>query len=481
MRKGIAATAIIAALLAFVPWQPVMALRLPPLLIDSPLAKKLGFIGGGRALGLGVTITASSCTDTIVNAAIVSAMSGDTVVIPPGTCTWSTHDAIGFYYQPNITLQGSGTTVAQGAATTGGTTIDATSLNGFHAFAWRDITHVGGGRMTNIHFICAQILVEGPGWRIDHNTFECHQHNYQIYTAGILADNTNSDAYNQLTSPLNGLIDNNKFIDLRVLAFRLDAGTFGENTGSTTWSESLGLGTTDAVYVEDNDFHFESFQNVIDCQGSGKFVFRFNTVEESYLETHPAIGGPSGGTRGCRKWEVYNNTFTQSALEVSQPLTFRGGTGVFFNNTYVGAFGNGQGNFQINRATQDFGGFGLCNGTNPWDGNQDATGWPCLDQIGRGTDNTGPFNGSPPPYTPQPQSSEPAYFWNNKMNGSAMTFGSFDSQTAARLVLNRDYFVSVSVAKPNYTQLIHPHPLQGAGPALPRPATGVIVTPAGGH
>ena len=51
----------------------------------------------------------------------------------------------------------------------------------------------------------------------------------------------------------------------------------------------------------------------------------------------------------------------------------------------------------------------LCDGKSPWDGNQDATGWPCLDQIGRGGDNA-PFNGTPPPF---PQKSEPAYFWNN--------------------------------------------------------------------
>jgi hypothetical protein len=77
----------------------------------------------------------------------------------------------------------------------------------------------------------------------------------------------------------------------------------------------------------------------------------------------------------------------------------------------------------------------------------------------------GPFNGSPPPYSPPPQSSEPVYFTNNKMNGASMIFAPFNAESAARLVLNRDYFVSDTVMKPGYTPYFYPHPLQG----LPAP------------
>jgi hypothetical protein len=160
---------------------------------------------------------------------------------------------------------------------------------------------------------------------------------------------------------------------------------------------------------------------------------------------------------------------TQSALVVGAPVNIRGGAGVMFNTTWTGTFGDGHGTLVVTRAyTNNFPFLNACDGTSPWDGNLGSgasAGWPCIDQIGRGGDNMGPFNGSPPPYSPPPQSSEPVYFTNNKMNGASMIFTPFNAESAARLVLNRDYFVSDTVMKPGYTPYFYPHPLQG----LPAP------------
>src|SRR5580704_8934053 len=52
------------------------------------------------------TITASSCSVSDVQAAINTANNGDTVIIPNGSCTWSS----GITFSVQITLQGASTT-----------------------------------------------------------------------------------------------------------------------------------------------------------------------------------------------------------------------------------------------------------------------------------------------------------------------------------------------------------------------------------
>jgi hypothetical protein len=407
----------------------------------------------------GSTFVAASCNwQDVVNAENLAYAAGHTspatVIIPAGTCTdWPAHASAG---APLISTADGWPVTLQGAGGTA-TTIDVTAANGQTALY---INAAVGARVTGIRFLCGQVKFSGSGVRIDHNTFECHQHNVSVYTAGVYATNTNASGANQLSAPLKGLIDNNHFIDMRVLVFRFGAdGNISENGGATVWSDALGLGTDDAVYVEDNDFHMESFQNAIDCEFAGKFVFRYNTVVDTYLEMHPA----RGQARGCRKWEIYNDTLTQSVLSVAQPFSIRGGTGVMFGTRWTGTFGDGNGQLAIVRAVENLGpGTWLgCDGTSPWDGNQDATGWPCLDQPGRGGDFGTPFNGSPPPYSPPPQLSVPAYFWDNLMNGAQLSVVPHDAPSAARLMINRDYFVSPSTAMPGYTPYTYPHPLQG--------------------
>src|ERR1700674_3069643 len=61
------------------------------------------------------TITAASCSQTDVQNAINSASSGDAVVVPAGTCSWST---VTILNTKGITLQGAsdGTTINGSAA-----------------------------------------------------------------------------------------------------------------------------------------------------------------------------------------------------------------------------------------------------------------------------------------------------------------------------------------------------------------------------
>ncbi len=436
-----------------------------------------------RALGVGVVlllvgliwtapvhvqspIAAASCSAANINTAIATALAGSAtlVTVPPGTCVWSAGQS--------VHATGTSRTIRLLGAGIGQTIIDATALGG-GANSTMFTGRFAGGDISGFTIKCGQIRTYGTGWRIHHNQLTCDQLNYGTYGTGVWANNTNITGVVGGTAPLDGLVDHNTFVDQRVLVERWASGDRVEQDGSTLWSEPLGLGGPGAVYVEDNTFTHLSFGNVIDCQESGEYVFRFNTVHEAYPEAHT----PRGYFRGCRKWEIYNNTFTQSALVVQSVAIINGGTGVIFNNTWTGTFGGNTGSLTYQRAYVDDGAssFGLCNGASPWDGNQDATGWPCLDQLGRSTDPTA-FVGSPPPYPTHTQSGDPAYFWNNKINGSNLTWNIFDTlgpggTTAARVIAGRDFFTSPSTAKPGYTPYTHPHPfvLSGAPAAATTP------------
>ena len=213
------------------------------------------------------------------------------------------------------------------------------------------------------------------------------------------------------------------------------------------------------MYIEDNTYTSSVFNNAIDCQFSGRYVFRHNTVTDSYVETH----GTGGEGRGCRKIEVYANTFTatRSGGETYRLGNFRGSTGVFFDNDVYGQAIWGSGiALDIRRApgvNPSEGNFGLCDGTNPVDGNQDAYGYQCLDQIGSGRDTTAL---SWPPSPPPVHTLDPLYFWNNKYRPSNADVPVYvnDSSSANRIHINRDYYVNVG-AKPGYTAYTYPHPL----------------------
>ena len=96
--------------------------------------------------------------------------------------------------------------------------------------------------------------------------------------------------------------------------------------------------------------------------------------------------------------------------------------------------------------------FARATGADPIDGNTQPTttykGWPCKDQIGRGTH----------------QSSEPFYEWNNIENGSDVDVtvynnwtGCFNPQPSDHVKENRDYYNDTP--KPGYTPFVYPHPL----------------------
>jgi hypothetical protein len=194
-----------------------------------------------------------------------------------------------------------------------------------------------------------------------------------------------------------------------------------------------------------------------------------------------------GSLRSCRKWEVYNNTFTMT-YESGQFVFvgIRGGTGVIHDNTYtnspyymgvpvvVGLYRTGQtdgdpwdalcsvtsGKFTGGSTTPPGGCTGTANGCITMDGPGTGaqTGYPCRDQFG--------FTGN------DPQTSQPVLIWNNRQNGVQANVFDFNGPVpypTTYIVNNRDYCTGTTMpttcngVATTYTDYTYPHPLAGGG------------------
>ena len=388
------------------------------------------------------TINAASASRSDVQTAINTAVSGDVVIVPAGFVTWTT--AVSIPTGKKITLQGSG--------------MDATVITGGDGWKAIDMT-TSGSRVTGIGFISSAgvIQVDGDGWRID----QCRFYS-DTFVVGV------SVYGNRENNHPTGLIDSCIFHNMRITVDGYVAGSLP--TAHALWAQPLNLGSGDGVvYVENNTFTFTVFGNAIDANVGGRYVFRYNTLNDVYIEAHATLYNDTG----TRKWEIYNNTFTFGAT-VWVPFRLRGGTGVVFNNTLIGAWTLP--NIVLDdRRSCELTASGLCDGSSPWDGNMEGlSGYPCRGQIGRSTDQW--LWTSTKPYPPQQL--EPAYAWNNKFGAKDVTFFQFGcARSISHIQPGRDYFDNT--VKPGYVPYTYPHPLRSVAEttATTTPTTTTVTTP----
>ncbi len=290
--------------------------------------------------------------------------------------------------------------------------------------------------------------------------------NFRIYNCKLWGQQT-SGTYvclqfgegNDLAEHQYGLVDNCEIVNGRILVFA--------GMGEGSWKEPTHLGSEEAVYVEDCRFTYPSglLHNAIDANQGGRFVFRHNYVEDSFIMSHSLMNGqPDYFSRGTRITEVYENTLiaTQPNYTRFAAIFLRSGTGVVFNNRIINmAVGN---QYQLavaidNVRTYDSPPYvGKADGANPIDGNQEANGYPALDQIGRGQD-IGTIGDPLPRYYAKnrtPQALEPMYIWNNKLDG-VVKEPLVHNGCEIHIKKNRDYYTS---PKPGYTPCPYPHPLR---------------------
>lgn len=345
------------------------------------------------------TISAKSCNMSHVQEAINSATTGDTIVVPPGNCTWA--GAVSITAAKKIILIGAGMDLTVITMSPLGYAVNLTA---------------SGSRLSGFGFINGAVAVDGEGWRIDH----CKSI-FNTYNTGIIIRG------NTLKKHPIGLIDNCIFNNSRV------AIGFATLMNNDIWSQPLGLGTNNAVFVEDCVFNGVSDSiNAIDSNYGGRYIFRFNTVNDQYLEAHTV----QAANRAARSWEIYNNTINQVTKGMWVSGYMRGGTGVIFNNTLTGTWTAGWA-MDNGRSCASATVAGQCDGSSPWDGTG-TYGYPCRDQIGRSTDDWLWTAKNPYPT----QTLDPAYIFNNKKSKAehiAFTSSHCAVETS-QVQENRDYY-----------------------------------------
>lgn len=377
----------------------------------------------------GATIQAASCSQADVQAAIDAAADGDTVLVPAGSCTWTTTQAMTpavSIANKTLTLQGAGidrTTITDGTGyqafeqalvldSAAGKVIRLTgfTFQGGHDQEWHGIVNIWGSSTC-----CA-------GFRVDHVRFvDTINHTIEIGDAFGVIDHCTIEGNS------GGILVKSTY------------------PGDSSWAAPLELGSARAVYVEDCVFDFDAhYRGAIDAQSGGRYVFRHNTLINTYITNHGTeTGYPE---RGAFSFEIYANTLSSSE-DWFTAMFLRGGTGVIFDNTASG-FGNlaVAANY---RSCDPYGDWGRCDGTSAFDGNAEANGYPCFDQIGRSTD-AGPGTA---------QALEPLYQWGNILDGleADLTVHWGCPQVAEHIQENRDYFDNTP--RPGYTPYTYPHPL----------------------
>ncbi len=414
------------------------------------------------------THTASSCSDSDIQAAVNAAGDGDTVIVPAGNCTFISAVTVDLSAGKSLTILGNNCTLdGNGRPISCPTNITSFGFDftGADGKAWRlaNMTMKGSAGVT--------VWGESKNWRIDHIYFDTSTG----HTSGrvIWIQPTGS-----AVSYTAGVIDHCTFYHPQVPQLFHVSNTISAGNGS--WAREIGLGGPDAVYVEDCIFDhpdFNASRPIMDGRGEG-YVFRHNQVTNGYLEMHDAI---VGNFRGLRKWEIYENTFTNTGTKPCTNLHLRGGTGVAFNNSFVGKANCDDGiEFHLYRTYQTGGDpwttlCGSSSGTAYLDTtatyprncssgagcvNKDGAGingYPCRDQIG----TTG--NGV--------QTIVPALLWNNKYCATAPctpnTNVSLNMVSGASYYTSgRDYCIGTTSMPATcngrtqtYTPYAYPHPL----------------------
>jgi hypothetical protein len=455
----------------------VRALRL----VGAVLGVLACLVGGAEA----ATIPAASCSAADVQAALNTAVTGDTVTVPAGNCTWTTTVTIA---SKGVALQGAGINATnitdQGAGghallVTGVSATNFVTITGFTFI--KDTNHANG--MVQISATTATTTV---GFRIHHNRW-------------VMGSTGSRGLY----LVAYGVVDHNTFDVPSTTGSIQSISIFGSSVsadgGYTPWTRPLTLGTANATYIEDNVFNVVTIaEDSIDAYSGARFVIRYNTFNGAHIGWH---GTDSGGMRSPVSHEVYNNTFINNTASKFRAGTVRGGTGVWFNNTYSGSGGWYDIVLMCYRCCTYASSWQVCDGTD-WrigstsfsaqgsrecsttgtvrfcSGNRDlvcASDATCS-AAGAGTCTTY-FDGDGPPggyrCRDQPgvgptQALQPIYAWNN----GSVELGPFDGNVSCPwgaittfIAAERDYYNGT--VRPGYTPYTYPHPLIGGIPAAP--------------
>ncbi len=244
---------------------------------------------------------------------------------------------------------------------------------------------------------------------------------------------------------------------------------FGDSNGwgDGSWANEIDWGGPGAFYVENCTINHASTISpsahyALDQFKGSRTVYRYNTFNNATISSHGTETGHR--FRGMRHFEIYENEFNYTSTAVDTNMYMRGGTGVIFNNTVIGATtGIGWNTFikfsNFRSVVDTYPPWGRCDGSSPYDENQEGEdGYRCVDQIGAGTSRMLDIAGGPPDYDPSggwvENELDPVYVWNNTIPGTP-TWG--DVAGEVHILENRDFYEDTM--RPGYTPFQYPHPL----------------------
>lgn len=439
--------------------------------------------------------TANAATHTATSWATLQstldAATEDGAIVFLDFATTSATSAVIWNAPPNATLKGRGTTATGGGDQT--VIIDDSAIG--RPILSINVSATGVFRMTGITFQSGTGALKyplmgltGPGKvRVDHCRWNITSVNNQ-QSLGLYRG-------------VFGVMDN------CILDFAAGGGAIymqngrcgtGEVQGNLEWSLPTNFGGEDYFFIEDNIVNGGAItgQNnygtrLYDGYSGGKVVVRFNTLNKCSLgETHGT--GHAFDDRGLRSQEAYGNLITSDAAK--EPLfaavALYSGTALVWGNSWDNVFKN-MFRFQVVRRDSStynqspppvgwgYAGTAFNGNGSAWDGNIDAaTGYPALDQPGRGQGDllTGGFpskvNSRTGTVAWPNQALEPIYIWNNT-GGVVRGWGDnyFSDGSGGRVLANRDYYPSASGVQTSPTSPFNGTSGVGWGTLANRPTT----------
>ncbi|MFC1701125.1 fibronectin type III domain-containing protein, partial [Patescibacteria group bacterium] len=343
----------------------------------------------------GNVINAATCEQVDVQAAVNLAVSGDTVMVPAGECTWN----IGITVLNNISIVGAG--VGSTMITSGGSTLidyNNTSPSASETFEISDMTlDMNNYGSTAITFI--------------HNSNSVMQ---RLKIHDLVIDNCGSLAF-YFIRLYKGIIYNN----IITTNGQLQQNVGGGDGGLAAWNAiqkcsgsplSCSHDNGDNLYFEDNTMDIGNTN--IQSGGAGfSWTFRYNDI--TYHSVSPAIewhgNYPSPNNR-CSSMDmaVYGNNWSPGSGAGDPYMQPRGGIGLIFYNY---ADDSGSNALMVNfREENDLG---------------DAAGACSADT------------------NPQPQNIYDTYVWVNEKS-TGLTYAFSETDTFNQLTENTDYFIMQS-------------------------------------
>jgi len=459
------------------------------------------------------TINAMTCSRSDVGAAIASAVDGDTVQVPRGTCSWTS------------------TLIVTKAVKLIGAGIDQTIIQD-------DVP-----RSSANHGILIEFNVSGKPWRLSGMTLSpgsvtainpdtvvyAHGSSRAFRIDNVKFNDLYASRFVWFVEDLWGVMDHCVFLMSSRNGFPFSVNHSGWGglgiAGDNSWATPSNYGTEQFIFVEDNTFTATGVVRGTDADAGARFVFRNNTLNNVVIASHGTES--TGRVRGVRLYEIYNNTFTVAGQSPAYGIDLRSGTGVIYGNVFSGFEGQKAVAGSNFRDRDSFAPWGTADGSSPYDRNDnmiyetgthtgsngvygvltDSTkswtagkwvggsysirnmtqGWgsyitantattisaqgsayngprtwntgdvyqilrayPALDQIGRGPGAL--LNGAIPTPAAWPnQALEPLYVWGNTLNGGTV------EGTTPHVQVGRD--IISGTPKPGYAPFTYPHPL----------------------